>query len=64
MSELILKEEMSDAEFEAYKKENINGKGFKMSKNPAGDMFFMENGGTKAIFVYKWVGGYMVQVLN
>lgn len=61
MSRLIYKAEVTPEEFETYKKEKIDTGDFKMNKNPAGDMFFMENGGTKAIFVYKWTGGYLIQ---
>jgi len=61
MASLKLKKEMTESEFNTYKKENIDGNGFKMSKNPAGDMFFNKEDGSGTIFVYKWVGGYLVQ---
>lgn len=61
MSRLVYKAEVTPEEFDEYKREKIDTRDFKMTRNPAGDMFFMQNDGNTTIFVYRWVGGYLIQ---
>lgn len=61
MASLVYKAEVTEQEFLKYKTEKIDTRNFSMSKNLVGDMFFIENNGSGAIFVYKWEGGYLIQ---
>ena len=64
MGYLVLKKEMSKKEFDEYKKERIDGQGFKMGRNPAGDLFFTKEKSSETICAYVWTGGYLIQELD